>query len=83
MRMTLNDEVRTTGFRRLALTAAAALLAGALMTACGGGKDEEAAVAESGKAKVDETAPATPPASADEKHDLFFGTANRFYRLAL
>lgn len=69
MRMTLNDEVRTTGFRRLALTAAAALLAGALVTACGGGKDEEAAVAESGKAKVDETAPATPPASADEKHE--------------
>ena len=53
MRMTLNDEVRTAGFRRLALTAAAALLAGALVTACGGGKDEEAAVAESGKAKVE------------------------------
>ena len=69
MRMTLNDDVRITGFRRLALTAAAALLAGSLLTACGGGKDEEATVADTGKAKVDTTAPATPPANADEKHE--------------
>ena len=46
MRTTLNDDVRTTGFRRLALTTATALLAGALVTAPGGGKDEAAAVAE-------------------------------------
>ncbi len=69
MRMTLNDEVRTAGFRSLALTAAAALLAGALVTACGGGMEEEAGVAQAGKAKVDEAAPATPPANADEKHE--------------
>jgi len=69
MRMTLNDDVRITGSRRLALTAAAALLAGSLLTACGGGKDEEATVADTGKAKVGEAAPATPPASADEKHE--------------
>jgi hypothetical protein len=69
MRMTLNDDVRTTGFRRLALTAAAALLAGALVTACGGGNDNEAAVASTEQAKADKTAPAAPPANADEKHE--------------
>ena len=69
MRMTLNDDVRITGFRRLALTAAAALLAGSLVTACGGGRDEQAAVAKGEKAKADTTAPATPPANADEKHE--------------
>ena len=68
MRMTLNDDVRTAGFRRLALTAAAALLAGALVTACGGGKDEAAAVAKAEKAKADTIAAAAAPASADEKH---------------
>ena len=69
MRMTLNDDVRTTGFRRLALTAAVALLAGALVTACGGGKDEEAAVTDAGKATADEAVGAAPPANADEKHE--------------
>ncbi len=68
MRMTLNNDVRTTGFRRLALTAAAALLAGALVTACGGGKDEQAAAARDETAKVDTTAAAAPPANVDEKH---------------
>jgi hypothetical protein len=69
MRMTLNDDVRATGFRRLALTTAAAVLAGALLTACGGGNDEEAAAAKAGMAKADKTAPAAPPANADEKHE--------------
>jgi hypothetical protein len=68
MRMTLNDDVRTTGFRRLALAALVTLLAGALVTACGGGNDEAAAVAKAEKAKADKVAAATPPASVDEKH---------------
>lgn len=68
MRMTLNDDFRTTGFRRLVLTAAVALLAGTFVTACGGGKDDDTAVAKRGKAKMDQTAPATPPANVDEKH---------------
>lgn len=68
MRMTLNDDVRTTGFRRLALTAAAALLAGALVTACGGG-DEDAAVTKAERAEANKTVPATPPANAGEKHE--------------
>ena len=68
MRMTLNDDVRTAGFRRLALTAAGALLAGALVTACSGGKDEAAAVAEAEQAKATAAAAAKPPSSADEKH---------------
>lgn len=68
MRMTLNDDVRTAGIRRLALTAAAALLAGTLVTACGGGKDEAVAVAKAEKAKAEQVAAAPPPASADEKH---------------
>jgi hypothetical protein len=68
MRMTLNDSVRTSGFRRLALTAVAALLAGALVTACGGGKDEAVAVAEAEKANATKAAVAAPPTSADEKH---------------
>jgi hypothetical protein len=68
MRMTLNDDVRTTGFRRVTLTAATALLAGVFVTACGGGKDEAAAVAQAEKAKVSKTAAVTPPANADEKH---------------
>jgi hypothetical protein len=67
MRMTLNNEVRTTGFRRLALAAAAALLAGAFVTACGG-HDDKAAVATTEKAKANKEAPATPPATVDEKH---------------
>ncbi len=69
MRMTLNDDVRTTGFRRLALTAAATLLAAALVTACGGGDDEAAAVGKAGNAEADQGAPAAPPAKASEKHE--------------
>lgn len=69
MRKSLNDEVRNSAFRRLAITAAATVLAGVLVTACGGGKDHEAAVAKSDAAKVTESAPATPPANADEKHE--------------
>ena len=68
MRMTLNDDVRTAGFRRLVLAAAAALLAGGLVTACGGGQDEAAAVAKAEKAKADKAAVVAPPASVDEKH---------------
>jgi len=68
MHMTLNSDVRTTGFRRVALTAAAAVLAGALVTACGGGKDETTAVSKAEKAQANKTTAATPPASADEKH---------------
>ncbi len=49
-------------------TAAAALLAGALVTACGGGNDEAAAVAKAEKAQADKAAEAAPPASVDEKH---------------
>ena len=69
MRMTLNDDVRTTGFRRVTLTAAAALLAGVFVTACGGGNDDAAAVARTEMAKANKTVPATPPANADEKHE--------------
>jgi len=68
MRMTLNDDVRSTGGRRLAITAAAALLAGALVTACGGSNDDAVAVAKTEKAKANKTVPTTPPANADEKH---------------
>jgi hypothetical protein len=69
MRTMLNDDVRTTGFRRWAGTAATTLLVIALVTACGGGSDEQAAAAKSEKAKADKTAPAAPPANADEKHE--------------
>jgi len=69
MRMTLNDDVRTTGFRRVTLTAAAALLAAVFVTACGGGNDDAAAVARTEMAKANKTVPATPPANADEKHE--------------
>lgn len=68
MRMTLNDDVRTTGFRRSAGAGAVTLLAIALVTGCGAGKDEQAAAAKGEKAKADKTAPAAPPANADEKH---------------
>jgi hypothetical protein len=68
MRTMLNDDVRITGFRRLAGTGAVTLLAIALVTGCGGGKDEQAAAAKGEKAKADKTAPAAPPANADEKH---------------
>jgi hypothetical protein len=69
MRTMLNDDVRTTGFRRWAGTAAVTLLTIALVTACGGGNDEQAAATKAEKAKADKTAPATPPANADEKHE--------------
>ena len=69
MRTTLNDDVRTTGFRRWAGTAATTLLVIALVTACGGGSDEQAAAAKGEKAKADEAATAAPPANADEKHE--------------
>jgi len=68
MRMTLNDDVRTAGWREVARTATVALLAAALVTACGGGKDDAAAVAKAEKAKADVPAAAAPPASVDEKH---------------
>jgi len=68
MRMTLNDDVRTAALRRVACTAATALLAVALVTACGGGNDEAAAVAKAEKARASQPEVATPPASADEKH---------------
>jgi hypothetical protein len=68
MHMTLNSDVRTTGFRRVALFAAATLLAGALVTACGGSKDEGAEAAKPAQGKSSKTADAAPPASADEKH---------------
>ena len=69
MRTMLNDDVRTTGFRRWAGTAATTLLVIALVTACGGGSDEQDAAVKSEKAKADKTAPAAPPANADEKHE--------------
>jgi hypothetical protein len=69
MRNMLNDDVRTTGCRRWAGTAAVTLLTMALVTACGGGNDEHAAAAKAAKAKADKTAAAAPPANADEKHE--------------
>ena len=69
MRTMFNDDVRTTGFRRWAGTAAVMLLAMTLVAACSGNKDDQAAAAEGGKAKADTAAPATPPADADEKHE--------------
>ncbi len=39
-----------------------------LVTACGGGNDEAAAVAKAEKAKADQSAVVAPPSSADEKH---------------
>ena len=69
MRTTLNDDVRTTDFRRWAGTAATTLLVIALVTACGGGRDEQAAAAKGEKAKADKTATAARPANADEKHE--------------
>jgi hypothetical protein len=61
-------------FRRLALAAATALLAGALVAGCGGGSDDEevAAAATATKraraeAAVDGSDAAVPPASAAEK----------------
>jgi len=70
MRMTSNG-TQASGFRRLALAAAAALLASALVVGCGRGKDDDAvAKAEIDKAAQTEpaaAAPATPPANAAEK----------------
>jgi hypothetical protein len=68
MRMTLNDDVRTAGWRQVARTATVALLAAVLVTACGGDNDKAAAVAKAEKAKADTAAAAAPPSSADEKH---------------
>ena len=70
MRMTFNS-TQASGFRRLALAAAAAWLAISLVAGCGGGKDQEA-VAKAGKDKAAPTEPAadmqaTPPANAAEK----------------
>jgi len=70
MRMTSNG-TQASSFRRLALAAAAALLASALVAGCGRGKDQDAvANAEKDKAAQAEPAadmPATPPANAVEK----------------
>ncbi len=70
MRMTFNS-TQASGFRRLALAAAAAWLAISLVAGCGGGKDQEAvAKAEKDKAAQTELAadvPAMPPANAAEK----------------
>ena len=70
MRMTSNG-TQASSFRRLALAAAAALLASALVAGCGRGKDQDAvAKAEKDKAAQAEPAadmPATPPANAVEK----------------
>jgi hypothetical protein len=68
MHMTSNSDIRTHGFHRVALRAAAAVLVGALVTACGGAKDEDAAAAKAEQPKSTKTAAATTPASADEKH---------------
>ena len=70
MRMTSNG-TQASSFRRIALAAAAALLASALVAGCGRGKDQDAvAKAEIDKAAQTEpavAAPATPPANAAEK----------------
>jgi hypothetical protein len=69
MRMT-SYGTQASSFRRLALAAAAALLASALVAGCGRGKDQDA-VAKAEKDKAAQTeptaAPATAPANAAEK----------------
>lgn len=67
MRNTLkNDDGRNAGSWHWALTAAAVLLAGTLVSACGGNKDE-AASAENERAQGSTATEAAPPAGVDEK----------------
>lgn len=68
MRMTANDDVRSARCGRLVRTAATALLAGVLMTACSGGGDESAPVAKAEKSRQEKPANVPPPAGVDEKH---------------
>jgi hypothetical protein len=73
MRMTSNDQGSNKDSRvarRLALTAAAALLAGTLVAGCGGGGDSDAgddAAAAAKPARPDNAAGANPPANAADK----------------